>query len=290
MTPNPHAASTAPEPLTDALAERYVLERELGQGGMATVYLAHAVPDHRPVAVKVMRPKVANALGAERFLREIEIAQAMAHPLIVPLHESGDAGGVLYYIMPYVEGESLYERLQREGRLSLEEALRITHDVAEALGYAHGRGVLHRDVKPENILLAGGRALVADFGLARAIGAADYRRLTQTGVIVGTAHYMSPEQLREERDLDQRVDVYSLGCILYEMLTGAPPYTGRSLMELATRILQAPVPSVRRLDPDVPTAVDQAIGRALAKSAGDRFRSMEEFAAALPRPAMRPTP
>jgi serine/threonine protein kinase len=290
MTSNPHAPTTAPSQLTDALAGRYVVERELGQGAMATVYLARDLRYHRPVAVKVMQPKLASALGPERFLRELEIARAMAHPLIVPLYESGDAGGMLYYIMPYVEGESLYERLQREGRLSLEDALRIAHDVAEALGYAHAQRVLHRDVKPENILLAGGRALVADFGLARAIGSAEYRRLTQTGVIVGTAYYMSPEQLREERDLDQRVDVYSLGCILYEMLTGAPPYTGRSLMELATRILRAPVPSVRQVDPDVPAAVDQAISRALAKSANDRFGSMEEFAAALPRPASQPAP
>jgi serine/threonine-protein kinase len=292
MTSNPHPdpAAELPEQLADALSGRYLLERELGQGGMATVFLARGIEDRRPLAVKVMRPKVANALGAERFLREIEIARAMAHPLIVPLYESGDAGGVLYYIMPYVEGESLYELLQQEGRVPLDEALRITHDVAEALAYAHGRGVLHRDVKPENVLLAGGRALVADFGLARAIGAADYRKLTQTGVIVGTAHYMSPEQLREERNLDQRVDVYSLGCILYEMLTGGPPYTGRSLLELATRILQAPVPSARRVDAGVPADVDQAISRALAKSAAERFRTMEEFAAALPRPAVPPRP
>ena len=282
--------TAVPEELAVALGERYSLERELGQGAMATVYLAHDVRDRRPVAIKVMRPKVANVLGAERFLREIEIARSMAHPLIVPLYESGDAGGVLYYIMPYVEGESLFDRLQRERRLPLEAALRITQDVAEALGYSHARGVLHRDVKPENILLAGGRALVADFGLARAIGAADYRRLTQTGVIVGTAYYMSPEQLREERDLDQRVDVYSLGCILYEMLTGEPPYTGRSVVELATRILGAPVPSVRRLDAGVPAAVDRAIGRALAKVAADRFASMEEFAAALPPPGAAETP
>ena len=287
---DPHALTAVPEELAVALGERYSLERELGQGAMATVYLARDVRDRRPEAITVMRPKMANALGAERFLREIEIARSMAHPLIVPLYESGNAGGVLYYIMPYVEGESLFDRLQRERRLPLEAALGITHDVAGALGYSHARGVLHRDVKPENILLAGGRALVADFGLARAIGAADYRRLTQTGVIVGTAYYMSPEQLREERDLDQRVDVYSLGCILYEMLTGEPPYTGRSLTELATRILGAPVPSVRRLDAGVPAAVDHAIGRALAKVAADRFASMEEFTAALPPPGAAATP
>ena len=165
--------------LAEALRDRYVLERELAQGGMATVYLAHDRRNRRPVAVKVMHPKVATALGAERFLREIAIASSMTHPHIVPLCDSGDAGGVLYYVMPFIEGDSLYQRLERERRLPLEDALQITHDVAAALGYAHSRGVLHRDVKPENILLAGGRALVADFGLARAIGAADYQKLTE---------------------------------------------------------------------------------------------------------------
>jgi len=267
--------------LAEILRDRYVVERELGQGAMAKVYLARDVRQGQAVAIKVMHARVANVLGAERFLREIEIAGAMVHPLIVPLYDSGNAGGVVYYVMPYVEGESLYDRLQRERRLPLEDALRITRDVAAALGYAHGRGVLHRDVKPENILLAGGRALLADFGLARAIGSADYRRLTATGIVVGTAFYMSPEQLREDRDLDQRVDVYSLGCILYEMLTGGPPYTGPSLKEVITRIIRAPVPSVRRLVPGVPAAVDQAISRALAKSAADRFATMEAFVAAL---------
>jgi eukaryotic-like serine/threonine-protein kinase len=271
----------ARETLTEVLRDRYVVERELGRGAMATVYLARDVREGQAVAIKVMHPRVASMLGPERFLREIEIAGSMAHPMIVPLYESGNARGVLYYVMQYVEGESLYERLQRERRLTLEEALGITRDVAAGLGYAHGRGVLHRDVKPENILLAGGHALVADFGLARAIGATDYRRLTATGVIVGTVFYMSPEQLREDRDLDQRVDVYSLGCILYEMLTGAPPYTGASLKEVVTRIIRAPVPSVQRLVPGVPAAIDVAIGRALAKSAPERFASMQEFVDAL---------
>ena len=274
------------ELLAEALGARYVLEQELGRGGMATVYLARDVQDRRAVAVKLMHPGLVADLGAERFLREMGIAASLAHPLIVPLSESGNAGGIPYYIMPYVEGESLYARLQRERRLPLDEALQITHDVAAALGYAHGRRVLHRDVKPENILLAGGRALVADFGLARAIGAADYRRLTATGVIVGTAFYMSPEQLREDRDLDQRADIYSLGCILYEMLTGGPPFTGRSLTEVATRILRAPVPSVSRVRAGVPAAVDTALARALAKSASGRFATMQEFAAALPPPAV----
>jgi eukaryotic-like serine/threonine-protein kinase len=274
------------ELLAEALGDRYALEHELGRGGMATVFFARDVPGRRAVAVKVMHPGLIADIGAERFLREMEIASSLTHPLIVPLSESGNAGGIPYYIMPYVEGESLYARLERERQLTIAEALQVTHDVTAALGYAHSRGVLHRDVKPENILLAGGRALVADFGLARAIGAADYRRLTATGVIVGTAYYMSPEQLREDRDLDQRADIYSLGCILYEMLTGGPPFTGRSLTEVATRILRAPVPSASRSRADVPAAVETALGRALAKSAAGRFASMQEFADALPPPGV----
>lgn len=267
--------------LAEALSGRYLVEREIARGGMATVYLARDLQRGEQVAVKVMSPRLATVLGAERFLREIQVAGKMDHPHIVPLYDSGNTGGLLYYIMPYVQGESLHERLEREKRLSLEDALRITRDVAGALGYAHGLGVLHRDVKPENILLAGGHALVADFGLARAIGATGYHRLTQTGIIVGTAYYLSPEQLREDRDLDQRADIYSLGCLLYEMLTGGPPYTGPSLKEVVTRIIRSPVPSVRRLHPSVPAAVDEAITRALAKSAADRFETMQDFAAAL---------
>ena len=269
--------------LAETLGARYSIERELGRGGMATVYLARDVRQGEPVAIKVMHPNLADALDSKRFQREMGIAASLGHPLIVPLHDSGTAGGVLYYIMPYVEGESLYQRLQRERRLPLEDALRITHDVAAALGYAHSQRVLHRDVKPENILLAEAHALIADFGLARAIGAADYAKLTETGVIVGTLYYMSPEQLREDRDLDQRADIYSLGCILYEMLAGGPPYTGRSLTDVASRILRASIPSVRRLRADVPAAVDQVISRAMAKVAAERFSTMEELAAALPQ-------
>ncbi len=279
----PDSVTAEAELLSQVLGSRYTVEREFAQGGMATVYLARDTQRDRQVAVKVMRPKMADALGAERFLREIEIARTMAHPLIVPLTDSGNAGGLLYYIMPYVEGESLFHRMEREKRLPWEDAVRITRDVAEALGYAHARGVLHRDVKPENILLGGGRALVADFGLARAIGAADYEKLTKTGVIVGTVFYMSPEQLREDKDLDQRADIYSLGCILYEMLTGAPPYTGPSIKELVMKILRAPIPSAREQVPGIPEALDQAIARTLAKGMSERFASMEEFAAALPK-------
>ncbi len=281
----PSPAAARQELLAGALSDRYTLEREVGRGGMATIYLARDLGRGEPVAIKAMHHELATALGAERFRREMGIAASLSHPRIVPLWDSGSAGEVLYYIMPYVEGESLYERLEREKRLPLDDALRITHDVAEGLGYAHRQGILHRDVKPENVLLAEGRALVADFGLARAIGAADYRKLTETGVVVGTVYYMSPEQLREDRDLDQRVDIYGLGCILYEMLTGGPPFTGRSLTDLVTRILRSPVPSARRVRPGVPPAVDEAIGRALAKATADRFASMEEFAAALPRPS-----
>jgi serine/threonine protein kinase len=270
--------------LTESLANRYTLEREVGRGGMATLYLAREVSSGQLVAIKVMHPAVVNAVGTERFLREIEIAASLSHPLIVPLLHSGNAGGVLYYVMPYIEGESLYQRLERERQLPLDDALRITHDVADALGYAHSRGFLHRDIKPENILLAGGRALVADFGLARCIGAADQEKLTETGIMVGTVFYMSPEQLQGQRDLDQRADIYSLGCILYEMLTGEPPYAGRVINQVVPRIVRDPIPSARRLRPEVPPGIDQAIHKALAKAAADRFASMADFAAALLRP------
>ena len=269
------------EMLAEALGERYALDREIGRGAMATVYLARDVGSQQPVAVKIMHGAVANALGTERFLREIEIARSLSHPNIVPVSDSGSAGELLYYIMPYLEGESLFDRLERERQLPIEDALRITRDVAGALGYAHGRGVLHRDVKPENVLLAGGRALVADFGLARAIGAADYQKLTATGIMVGTVYYMSPEQIIGRRDLDQRADIYGLGCVLYEMLTGEPPYAGRVLNQVVTMVIRAPVPSAQMLCPTVPAAVDQAITRALAKSASERFATMEEFVAAL---------
>jgi eukaryotic-like serine/threonine-protein kinase len=272
-----------PHPLAVALGGRYVVERELGRGGMASVYKARLEGRGEPVAIKVMNPNLADALDSKRFIREMGVAASLDHPLIVPLIDSGHAGAALYYVMPLVEGESLYERLERERRLPLPEALGIARDVATALEYAHQRGMLHRDVKPENILLAGGRALIADFGLARAIGAADYTKLTATGVIVGTVYYMSPEQLREEADLDQRTDVYSLGCMLYEMLSGEPPYTGRTLTEVANRILRGTIPSIRRLRPEVPVPVDEAIARALAKARGERFATMAEVIAALDR-------
>ncbi|HTG84815.1 MAG TPA: serine/threonine-protein kinase [Gemmatimonadales bacterium] len=263
------------------MAQRYLLERELGRGGMATVYLARDRERGELVALKAMHQNVGSKIGVERFRREMGIAASLDHPLIVPLIDSGAVGDLLYYVMPYLEGESLSRCLDRQQRLRLDEAVRITRDVAEALGYAHSHGILHRDVKPENVLLAGGRALIADFGLARAIGAADRRKLTSTGVIVGTVHYMSPEQLLELGDLDQRSDVYGLGCILYEMLTGGPPYTARTITDLVSQILSATMPSVRTVRPEVPAGVDAVISRAVARKAQDRFGSMEEFSAAL---------
>ncbi|HET6796185.1 MAG TPA: serine/threonine-protein kinase [Gemmatimonadales bacterium] len=269
------------EQLAGAVADRYSLERDLGRGGMASVYLARDRQSGEMVALKAMHQNVGSAIGLERFRREMGIAASLDHPYIVPLTDSGSAGDLLYYVMPYVQGESLSQRLDREQRLPVAEAIRITQDVAQALGYAHHHGILHRDVKPENVLLADGHALIADFGLARAIGAADRRKLTSTGVVVGTVHYMSPEQLLERSDLDQRSDVYSLGCILYEMLTGSPPYTSRSITNLVTLILRAALPSVRTINPMVPEALDQVIARALAKNPEDRFGSMEEFSTAL---------
>jgi eukaryotic-like serine/threonine-protein kinase len=275
MEPDTFAAPAA------GLGGRYVLDREIGRGGMATVYLARDTRENREVAVKVMHPRLAGAIDGRRFLREIEIAASLSHPRIVPLYDSGQAGSVLYYVMPYIEGGSLHQRLERERRLPLEPALTIAADVAAALGYAHSRGILHRDVKPENVLLRDGRAVVVDFGLARAIGEANYRKLTQTGILVGTAFYMSSEQIREDRDLDARSDIYSLGCILYEMLAGEPPYAAPSIIQLIRRIVQAPIPLVRVLRPDVPPEIEAAIARAMAKAAADRFPTMEAFAAAL---------
>ncbi|HKT60981.1 MAG TPA: serine/threonine-protein kinase [Gemmatimonadales bacterium] len=269
--------------LADALSERYALERELGRGGMATVYLAREVAGGRPVAVKAMHPELASALGLERFRREMGIVGSLSHPGIVPLLDSGRADTLLYYVMPYVEGESLHDRLERERRLPTDEAVRIARQVADALSYAHSRGILHRDVKPDNILLAEhpAQALIADFGLARAIGAADSTKLTKTGTIVGTVHYMSPEQVREDRTIDERSDVYSLGCVLYEMLTGAPPFVGRTVTDLVMKILRTPPASVATVNASVPPALEQAIVRALAKAPAERFPTMRHLAAAL---------
>src|SRR5712691_9622221 len=247
-----------------ALAERYRIERELGRGGMATVYLAKDLKHGRSVALKVLSPDLAASLGTERFLREIDIAARLAHPHILPLHDSGEADGLLYFVMPYVEGESLRGRLSRERQLPLEDALHITRQVADALDYAHSRDVLHRDIKPENILFQAGHALVSDFGIARAIRVAGGRRVSGRGIGVGTLGYMSPEQTQGIEQLDGRSDLYSLGCVLYEMLAGDPPFTGWSAeVILAQQALESP-PRLRSVRATVPAWLEQVVARALA--------------------------
>ncbi len=273
------------ERLNAALAGRYALAHELGSGGMATVYLADDLKHHRPVAVKVLRPELASVLGPERFLREVEIAARLNHPHILALYDSGEADGFLFYVMPYVKGESLRHRLEREQQLPIDEALGITRQIASALDHAHAQDVIHRDVKPENILLYEGEAMVADFGIALATSAAAGERLTQTGLAVGTPEYMSPEQSVGERALDARSDVYSLACVLYEILAGEPPYTGRTAQAVIAKRLTDPVPAVRRLRTTVPAAVEQALMKALAKTPADRFASTGAFAEALTAPA-----
>jgi serine/threonine-protein kinase len=268
--------------LRTALAGRYAIERELGHGGMAIVYLAHDVRHERRVALKVLRPELAPSLGGERFLREIRLAAALQHPHILPLYDSGEAGGHLFYVMPYIEGESLRTRLAREGALPVDEAVRYAREVAEALAYAHGHDVVHRDIKPDNILLSGGHALVADFGIARAINAAEGLKLTETGMAVGTPAYMSPEQALADAHVDGRADIYALGCVLYEMLAGAPPFTGASAQAVMARHSAEAVPPLRAVRPAVPEAVEGAIVRALAKAPADRFATAATFAAALP--------
>lgn len=272
--------------LQAALAGRYTVERELGQGGMATVYLAQDLKLGRPVAIKVLRPELSAMLGTDRFLREVEIAAQLSHPHIVPLFDSGEAGGFLFYVMPYIKGETLRARLEREKQLPVEEALAITRHVALALGHAHAQAVIHRDVKPENILLHEGEPMIADFGIALAVSAAADTRITQTGFAVGTPEYMSPEQATGERALDARSDVYSLGCVLYEMLAGEPPYTGRTTQALIAKRLVDPVPSVKRLRAAVPAGVEQALLKALAPTPADRFDTTGAFVAALAMPAV----
>jgi Tol biopolymer transport system component/tRNA A-37 threonylcarbamoyl transferase component Bud32 len=282
-----HLPGSLPASVAAALAERYRIERELGQGGMATVYLAEDVRHHRKVAVKVLRPELAAVLGSERFLREITITAGLEHPHILPLLDSGAIPGdantppTLYYVMPLVEGESLRDRLTREKQLPLDEALTFAREVADALSYAHARGVIHRDIKPENILLSGGHARVADFGIARALTASGGERLTATGMTVGTPHYMSPEQAAGNDDLDGRSDLYALGCVLYEMLAGQPPFTGPTVQSLVSQHLTAAPMPITQIRPAVPADVAAALERALAKTPADRFNPTAQFAEAL---------
>ena len=270
------------EQLQTALSGTYVLERELGRGGMATVFLAQDLKHDRPVALKVLLPELAAILGPERFQREIRFAARLQHPHILTMLDSGEAAGQLWFTMPYVEGESLRARLRREGQLALKDALRIAREAAQALHYAHQRQIVHRDIKPENILLtADGSTLVADFGIARALGGEAEDSLTQTGMSVGTPQYMSPEQASGDRAVDARSDIYSLACVLYEMLGGEPPYTGATPQVILMRRFTDPVPSVRKIRGNVPESVDQALQQALAQVPGDRFPTAAAFADAL---------
>jgi tRNA A-37 threonylcarbamoyl transferase component Bud32/tetratricopeptide (TPR) repeat protein len=275
--------SDAAARLAAALADRYRVERELGQGGMATVYLAHDLRHERQVAVKVLRPELAAVIGAERFVQEIRTTAALQHPNILPLFDSGEAAGFLYYVMPFLPGPSLRDRLAREGQLGVAEALAITREVAGARAAAHAPRLVHRDVKPDNIMFSAGQAVVADFGIARALDAAAGQQLTLTGMAIGTPAYMSPEQSVGEPGVDARSDLYSLATVLYEMLAGEPPFTGHTAAAIIARRLGSPTPEVRIVRRSVPHVVEQALQKALQRAPADRFATVTEFAGALER-------
>jgi serine/threonine protein kinase len=268
-----------------ALADRYRIERELGAGGMATVYLAEDLRHKRRVAVKVLKPELAAVLGAERFVQEITTTAALQHPHILPLFDSGEADGFLYYVMPFIDGETLRSRLDRETQLGVDESVRITRDIADALDYAHHHGVIHRDIKPENILLQNGRPMVADFGIALAVSAAAGGRMTETGLSLGTPHYMSPEQATAEKEISARSDVFSLASVLYEMLAGQPPHLGGSAQQIIMKIITEQPAPVTQFRKSVPANVAHALAKALEKLPADRFESAAKFAEALGNPA-----
>src|SRR5947208_8294174 len=251
--------------LSSALADRYRIERELGGGGMATVYLAADLKHDRKVAIKVLKPELAAVLGADSFVVQIRTTAALQHPHILPLFDSGEADGFLYYVMPYIQGETIREKLNRETQFGIEESIRITREVADALDYAHRHGVIHRDIKPENILLHDGRAMVMDFGIALALSAAAGGRMTETGLSLGTPHYMSPEQATAEKEISGRSDVYSLASVLYEMLAGQPPHVGGSAQQVIMKIIAESVAPVTQLRKTVPNNVAAAVGKALEK-------------------------
>ncbi len=267
--------------LKAALADRYRIERELGRGGMAVVYLAEDRKLDRPVAIKVLKRELAAAIGSDRFLREITLTARLEHPHILTLHDSGDADGFLYYVMPYVDGESLRDRLNREKQLPIDDALHLTEQIASALDYAHRQNVIHRDIKPENILLQDGVPLVADFGIALAVSAAGGERLTETGLSVGTPAYMSPEQAAGDRELDARSDIYSLASVLYEMLAGDPPFTASTAQAVLARHVTDPVPAITTVRSSVPAGAVAALNRALEKAPADRFETAKAFAEGL---------
>jgi len=273
--------------LNGALAGRYRIERELGEGGMATVYLCEDVKHDRKVALKLLKPELAAVLGAERFLQEIKTTAALQHPHILPLFDSGAADGFLFYVMPYIKGETLRDKLNRETQLGVEEAVRIAREVADALDYAHRNGVVHRDIKPENILMNDGRPMVADFGIALAVSAAASGRMTETGLSLGTPHYMSPEQATAEKEITARSDVYSVGSVLYEMLTGHPPFTGAVAQQIIMKIITEPAEAVTKHRKSVPLHVADALAKSLEKLPADRFESAKAFAEALGNPLYR---
>jgi rhodanese-related sulfurtransferase len=273
--------------LSSALSRSYAIERELGAGGMATVYLARDLRHDRLVALKVLRPELAAVVGVERFLSEIRVTAALQHPHILPLFDSGEADGLIYYAMPHVKGESLRSRLEREHQMPIEEAIEVAKAVASALDYAHRHGVVHRDVKPENILFQDGQAVVTDFGIALALTAVAGDRLTEAGLSLGTPFYMSPEQATGDRPLDGRTDIYALGCVLYEMLTGEPPYTGRTAQAVIARILTERPRDVRALRENVPPALERALMKALEKLPADRHSTAARFREAL---TVQPSP
>ncbi|MEA2722328.1 MAG: eukaryotic-like serine/threonine-protein kinase, partial [Gemmatimonadales bacterium] len=285
--------SDIPEGLAAALSDRYVLEREIGTGGMATVYLARDLRHKRLVAVKVVRPELGGRLGVERFLREIELAARLQHPNILPVFDSGviddgDGGPVPYFVMPYVEGQTLRQQLQREGRFPVDAALTLAGEVADALAYAHSKGVVHRDIKPENILLSGGHAVVADFGVAKALEqgtsaspSAGATQLTRAGMAMGTPAYMSPEQATGDDVVDARSDQYSLACVLYEMLAGEPPFQGPSAQTIIAKSLTAPRPHVASIRAGVSSELDQVVAKALSLEPGDRYPDMSSLRSAL---------
>src|SRR5258708_6706834 len=270
--------------LTPALEGRYTIERELGAGGMATVYLAHDVRHDRKVALKVLRPELSAVLGGDRFLAEIKPTPTLQHPHLLPFVDSGEADGLVFYVMPYVEGESLRDRLNREKQLPVEDAVRIAREVADALEYAHKHGIVHRDIKPENILLHGGHAMVADFGIALAAAKSEGgTRMTETGMSLGTPHYMAPEQAMGEREITPKADIYALGCVLYEMLTAEPPFVGATAQAIIARVMTEEPRSLTLQRRTIPPNVEAAVTVALAKLPADRFASAAQFSEALGR-------
>jgi serine/threonine-protein kinase len=261
----------APEKLVAALADRYRIERELGAGGMATVFLAHDVRHDRRVALKVLKPDLTSEVSAERFIREIRLAAGLTHPHILPVFDSGEAAGLLYYVMPVVEGQSLRDRLRKERQLPLDEAVRIIREVADALDYAHRRDVVHRDIKPENILLHDGHALVADFGIGKALSTNHDMTVTQVGLALGTPAYMSPEQVAGDSFIDGRSDLYSLGCVFYELLAGEPVFAGATAQAIIVKRFSGVTPDVTKTRESIPTPVSNAITKLLALAPADRF-------------------